>query len=147
LLLAGIKAVGVGYRGTQPQLVAMLGGEIDYAFDVTSSLNHVQAGKLKGLAVTVSRRLERFPDMPTMIEARLPGYEAYTWFNQSFRRDAAERGNCYQPGHEQGLAGFIGTQAHRQSRHQSRWRHTAGFRTAHRGRDDQVGRRHSQDRH
>jgi tripartite-type tricarboxylate transporter receptor subunit TctC len=40
----------------------------------------VQAGKLKGLAVTVSRRLERFPDMPTMIEAGLPGYEAYTWF-------------------------------------------------------------------
>jgi tripartite-type tricarboxylate transporter receptor subunit TctC len=77
---ASIKAVGVGYRGTQPQLVAMLGGEIDYAFDVTSSLNHVQAGKLKGLAVTVSRRLERFPDMPTMIEAGLPGYEAYTWF-------------------------------------------------------------------
>jgi tripartite-type tricarboxylate transporter receptor subunit TctC len=77
---ANIKAVGVGYRGTQPQLVAMLSGEIDYAFDVTSSLNHVQAGKLKGLAVTVSRRLERFPDMPTMIEAGLPGYEAYTWF-------------------------------------------------------------------
>jgi tripartite-type tricarboxylate transporter receptor subunit TctC len=77
---ANIKAVGVGYRGTQPQLMAILGGEIDYAFDVTSSLNHVQAGKLKGLAVTVSRRLERFPDMPTMIEAGLPGYEAYTWF-------------------------------------------------------------------
>ena len=77
---ANIKAVGVGYRGTQPQLVAMLGGEIDYAFDVTSSLSQVQAGKLKGLAVTVARRLERFPDMPTMIEAGLPGYEAYTWF-------------------------------------------------------------------
>ena len=58
----------------------MLGGEIDYMFDVTSSLQHVAAGKLKGLAVTVSRRLERFPDMPTMIEAGLPGYEAYTWF-------------------------------------------------------------------
>jgi tripartite-type tricarboxylate transporter receptor subunit TctC len=77
---AQIKAVGVSYRGTQPQLVAMLAGEIDYAFDVTSSLSHVQAGKLKGLAVTVSHRLERFPDMPTMIEAGLPGYEAYTWF-------------------------------------------------------------------
>ena len=77
---ANIKAVGISYRGTQPQLVAMLGGEIDYMFDVTSSLQHVEAGKLKGLAVTVSRRLERFPDMPTMIEAGLPGYEAYTWF-------------------------------------------------------------------
>src|SRR4029079_8048205 len=77
---ANIKAVGVGYRGTQPQLVAILGGEIDYAFDVTSSLNHVEGAKLRGLAVTVSRGLERFPAMPTMIEAGLPGYEAYTWF-------------------------------------------------------------------
>jgi tripartite-type tricarboxylate transporter receptor subunit TctC len=56
---ANIKAVGISYRGTQPQLVAMLGGEIDYMFDVTSSLQHVAAGKLKGLAVAVSRRLEK----------------------------------------------------------------------------------------
>jgi tripartite-type tricarboxylate transporter receptor subunit TctC len=77
---ANIKAVGISYRGTQPQVMALLGGEIDYIFDVTTSLHHVQAGKLKGLAVTVSRRLERFPDIPTMIEAGLPGYEAYTWF-------------------------------------------------------------------
>ena len=103
---ANIKAVGVGYRGTQPQLVAILGGEIDYAFDVTSSLNHVQAGKLKGLAVTVSRRLERFPDMPTMIEAGLPGYEAYTWFGFVVPAGTpAEIVTADQPGVQQGLAG------------------------------------------
>jgi tripartite-type tricarboxylate transporter receptor subunit TctC len=77
---AGIKAVGVVYRGTQPQLLAMLQGDLDYMFDVTSSLEHVRMGKLKGLAVTVSTRLEKFPDIPTMIEAGVPGYEAATWF-------------------------------------------------------------------
>ena len=77
---AKIQTVGIVYRGTQPQLVALLGGTLDYMFDVTSSLQHVQTGKLKGLAVTVSKRLERFPDIPTMQEAGLPGYEAATWF-------------------------------------------------------------------
>ncbi len=137
---ANIKAVGVGYRGTQPQLVAMLGGEIDYAFDVTSSLSHVQAGKLKGLAVTVSRRLERFPDMPTMIEAGLPGYEAYTWFGFVVPAGTpAGRRDRDQPGHEQGLAGPIRARAHGQSRHQPCGRHAAGFRPAHRSEMDKWG--------
>jgi tripartite-type tricarboxylate transporter receptor subunit TctC len=77
---AGIKAVGVVFRGTQPQLIALLAGDLDYMFDVTSSLEHVRTGKLKGLAVTVSKRLDKFPEIPTMIEAGLPGYEAATWF-------------------------------------------------------------------
>jgi tripartite-type tricarboxylate transporter receptor subunit TctC len=77
---AKIKAVGVSYRGMQPLITAMLSGEIDYGFDVASATSHIQAGKLKALAVTVSQRLKRFPEIPTMIEAGLPGYEAYTWF-------------------------------------------------------------------
>ena len=76
---ANIKAVGVGYRGTQPQLVAILGGEIDYAFDVTTSLSTCRR-QAEGPCRDRLGRLERFPDMPTMIEAGLPGYEAYTWF-------------------------------------------------------------------
>jgi tripartite-type tricarboxylate transporter receptor subunit TctC len=77
---SNIKAVGVVFRGTQPQLMALLSGDLDYMFDVTSSLELVRAGKLKGLAVTVSSRLEKFPEIPTMQEAGLPGYEASTWF-------------------------------------------------------------------
>jgi tripartite-type tricarboxylate transporter receptor subunit TctC len=75
-----IKAVNVNYRGTQPQLLALLSGDIDYVFDTVSSLEYVRAGKLKALAVTVSKRLESFPEIPTMIESGLPGYEAATWF-------------------------------------------------------------------
>ena len=144
---ANIKAVGVGYRGTQPQLVAILGGEIDYAFDVTSSLNHVQAGKLKGLAVTVSRRLERFPDMPTMIEAGLPGYEAYTWFGFVVPAGTPpRRRNHNQPGHEQRTTGSVRARTHGRSRHQSCGRIAARFRAAHRFRDGQMERGHPQDR-
>jgi len=77
---ANINAVGVSYRGMQPQITAMLSGEIDYGFDVSSAAGHIEAGKLKGLAVTVSHRIKRFPQIPTMIEAGLPAYEAYTWF-------------------------------------------------------------------
>ena len=73
-------AVGVSYRGTQQQLLALLSGDIDYAFDVVSSLEYVKVGKLKALAVTISKRLDNFPDVPTMIESGLPGYEAATWY-------------------------------------------------------------------
>ncbi len=73
-------AVSVSYRGTQQQLLALLAGDIDYAFDVVSSLEYVKSGKLKALAVTASKRLDNFPEVPTMIEAGLPGYEAATWY-------------------------------------------------------------------
>ncbi len=73
-------AVSVSYRGTQQQLLALLAGDIDYAFDVVSSLEYVKVGKLKALAVTISKRLDNFPEVPTMIEAGVPGYEAATWY-------------------------------------------------------------------
>jgi tripartite-type tricarboxylate transporter receptor subunit TctC len=73
-------AVSVSYRGTQQQLLALLAGDIDYAFDIVSSLEYVKLGRLKALAVTVSKRLDNFPEVPTMIEAGLPGYEAATWY-------------------------------------------------------------------
>jgi tripartite-type tricarboxylate transporter receptor subunit TctC len=73
-------AVSVSYRGTQQQLLALLAGDIDYAFDVVSSLEYVKLGRLKALAVTSSKRLDNFPEVPTMSEAGLPGYEAATWY-------------------------------------------------------------------
>jgi len=75
-----LDAVNVSYRGTRQQLFALLSGEVDYAFDVVTSLEYVKTGKLKALAVTVSKRLEKFPDIPTMIEAGLPGYDVATWY-------------------------------------------------------------------
>jgi tripartite-type tricarboxylate transporter receptor subunit TctC len=73
-------AVNVSYRGTRQQMLALLSSEIDYAFDVVTSLEYVRSGKLKAFAVTVSKRLDNFPEIPTMIEAGLPGYEVATWY-------------------------------------------------------------------
>jgi tripartite-type tricarboxylate transporter receptor subunit TctC len=77
---ANIKTVAITYRGAQPSMLALLAGDIDYIFDVVSSLEQVKAGKLRALAVTTSKRLEQFPEIPTMIESGLPGYEAATWY-------------------------------------------------------------------
>ena len=78
-------AVNVSYRGTRQQMLALLSGEIDYAFDVVTSLEYVRSGKLKALAVTVSKRLDNFPEIPTMIEAGLPDYEVATWYGFAVR--------------------------------------------------------------
>jgi tripartite-type tricarboxylate transporter receptor subunit TctC len=77
---AKIDAVKISYRGTQQQLLALLSGDIDYAFDLVSSLEYVKTGKVKALAVTDSERLGNFPDIPTMGEAGLPNDEATTWY-------------------------------------------------------------------
>jgi len=77
---AGIEAVGVAYKGTQPMLAAILGGDINYMLDLTGSLSYVRAGKLRALAVTSNKRLKSFPDIPTVAESGLPGYEAITWY-------------------------------------------------------------------
>ncbi len=74
------NAINVAYRGTQQQLFALLSENIDYVFDVVSALEYVRVGRLKALAVTFSKRLENFPDIPTMIESGVPGYEAATWY-------------------------------------------------------------------
>jgi tripartite-type tricarboxylate transporter receptor subunit TctC len=75
-----IDAVDISYRGTQQQLLALLSGDIDYAFDLVSSLEYVKTGRLKALAVTESKRLDKIPEIPTMIEAGFPDYEAATWY-------------------------------------------------------------------
>jgi tripartite-type tricarboxylate transporter receptor subunit TctC len=78
---AGIDLVHIPYKGSGPALTDLLGGQVDMMFDVVvSSLPHIEAGKLRPLAVTSSTRLELLPKVPTMIEAGVKDYEAGTWF-------------------------------------------------------------------
>jgi len=77
---AGIDVVHVPYKGTQPVLNALLAGEIAYTFDTGISLPQVKAGKLKAFAVTTPKRAAIAPDLPTMAEAGLPGFEAQSWY-------------------------------------------------------------------
>ncbi|MDP3171529.1 MAG: tripartite tricarboxylate transporter substrate binding protein [Polaromonas sp.] len=73
-------AVHVPYRGAAPAMQDLLGGQLDFMFDPGIGLQHVRAGKLKLLAVGSSKRSPLFPDVPTLDEAGLKGFDADTWF-------------------------------------------------------------------
>lgn len=77
---ANVFALHIPYRGAAPAMQDLLGGQIDFMFDPGIGLQHVKAGKLKLLAVGSPRRVPQFPDVPTMEEAGLKGFDADTWF-------------------------------------------------------------------
>ncbi|WP_236903669.1 Bug family tripartite tricarboxylate transporter substrate binding protein [Cupriavidus malaysiensis] len=78
---AGVVMTHIPYKGTAPMLTAMLAGDIDVAFDVASSSGPmIQAGKLRGLAVSGAARLRMFPDIPTIAESGYPGFDVATWY-------------------------------------------------------------------
>ena len=71
----------VPYKGNAPALTDTLGGQVTMMFDIiTTSLQHIRSGKLKGLAVTSPKRSSLAPELPTMIEAGLPGFEVTGWY-------------------------------------------------------------------
>jgi tripartite-type tricarboxylate transporter receptor subunit TctC len=77
--MAGVDMVHVPYRGMAPALTDLLAGQVHVMFGgVTSSIEYVKAGKLRGLAVTTATRSEALPDLPT-VGNFLPGFEASTW--------------------------------------------------------------------
>jgi tripartite-type tricarboxylate transporter receptor subunit TctC len=79
--LTGIDIVHVPYKGPGPALQDLLAGQVNMLFDtVASSMPQVRAGKLKGLAVTTPARSAIAPDVPTMAEAGVAGYEIAPWF-------------------------------------------------------------------
>src|SRR5881227_2175297 len=78
---AGIKLVHIPYKGTGPALTDLLGGHIPMAFaPIPASHANVSAGKLRALAVTSTIRSSLMPDVPTMIEAGLPGFDASLYY-------------------------------------------------------------------
>ena len=80
-MLTGVDIVHVPYKGSGPALADLLGGQVDVMFDnLTSSIGHIRGGKLRALAVTTVTRYPELPDVPTMQEAGVAGYEATAWF-------------------------------------------------------------------
>lgn len=78
--MAGVDVVHVPYKGAGPALNDVLGGQVKIMFDnLPSSIGHIRSGKLRALAITTKQRSPALPDLPTMAEAGLPGYETYTW--------------------------------------------------------------------
>jgi len=78
---AGVDIIHVPYKGNAPALNDVLGGHVSMMFDtINTALPHVKSGTLKALAVTSGKRSPLAPDVPTMIEAGLPGFEISAWY-------------------------------------------------------------------
>jgi tripartite-type tricarboxylate transporter receptor subunit TctC len=79
--IAGVDIVHVPYKGNAPALNDLIGNHVTMMFDtITTALPHVKSGKLRALAVTSPKRSPLAPDIPTMIEAGLPGFDISAWY-------------------------------------------------------------------
>ena len=79
--LAGIDIVHVPYKGGSPMLIDLMGGQVAIGIDnLPSSMAYIRAGKVKALAVTTTKRWPGAPEIPTMAEAGVVGYDVSAWF-------------------------------------------------------------------
>ena len=79
--MAGLKMVHVPYKGAAPATIDLIAGHVSLMFNnMLSGVPNVQSGRLRALAVTGERRTAALPDLPTVAEAGVPGYEATTWY-------------------------------------------------------------------
>jgi tripartite-type tricarboxylate transporter receptor subunit TctC len=80
IMRTGVQIVQVPYKGGAPAVTDLLGGQVDLMFETAPTLiQHIKAGKLRGLAVTSLQRSSMLPDMPTMDEAGLKGFDFRGW--------------------------------------------------------------------
>ena len=78
--MAGAPMTHVPYKGSAPALNDVIAGQVPIMFDtMLSAMPHVKAGKLRALAITGAQRSPAAPDVPTIAESGLPGYQAYAW--------------------------------------------------------------------
>jgi tripartite-type tricarboxylate transporter receptor subunit TctC len=80
-MMAGVRLQPVPYKGSSPVATDVLGGQIPLGItDVPSAIANVRAGRIKALGVTTKRRIATAPEVPTLDEAGVPGYESIGWF-------------------------------------------------------------------
>lgn len=78
--MARLDMVHIPYKGAGPSTVALLAGEVPLMFaSIPPTLPHIRAGKLRALGVGGAKRIPTLPDLPTVSESGLPGYDAYSW--------------------------------------------------------------------
>ena len=79
--VTGVTMQHVPYKGSAPALLDLIAGRIDIMFDnIPTPLMHIRAGKLRGLAVTAAQRSPSLPDLPTLAEAGLTGFDVSSWY-------------------------------------------------------------------
>ena len=131
--LAGIELIHVPYRGVSPATMDVIGGQVQMSFaSVATALPQLKVKKLKAIAVTGPRRSPMLPDLPTVAEAGIKGYESSTWYaDRRAGRDAARcprqalQGDRVDPERARGAAQV------RAGRHRHRREHAAGIEGLH----------------
>ena len=79
--MAGVKLVHIPYKGGAPAMIDLISGQIQLMFATAiTSVQHIRSGKLRALAVTTANRAAIVPELPTMIEAGMPGFEVNNWY-------------------------------------------------------------------
>jgi tripartite-type tricarboxylate transporter receptor subunit TctC len=79
--ILGLDIIHVPYKGSGPAVIDLIGGQVNMMFDnIPSSISHIRGGKLRALATTGAKRSPTLPDLPTIIESGVPGYESTAWF-------------------------------------------------------------------
>ncbi|MEA3158153.1 MAG: hypothetical protein QOK44_5742 [Betaproteobacteria bacterium] len=79
--MAGIKMTHIPYKGVGQYITAQLGNEIQFSFaNMFTTMPHWKSGRLRLIATTGTKRLEAVPDLPTVAESGLPGFESVTWY-------------------------------------------------------------------
>ena len=78
--MAGTKMQHIPYKGSGPMLIDVMGGQVNLTFDnLSAAIQHIRGGKLRALAVTTATRAPSMPDLPTVAEAGVPGYDSSSW--------------------------------------------------------------------
>jgi tripartite-type tricarboxylate transporter receptor subunit TctC len=78
---AGVQLTHIPYKGAAPAMADLLGGQVPMVFDpIPTSLPHVRGGRIKALAITSAQRSPLVPEVPTVAESGLPGFEVAAWF-------------------------------------------------------------------
>lgn len=139
--LAKVDLVHVPYKGSAPALNDLMGGQIQLMFTTVASVaSHIKSGKLRALAVTSAERSKAFPDLPTVAEAGVPGYQAESWYGvyapagtpeaavqrlhtaiahavrtPAFQERVAEEGLVVDAGPPQQLSSYVKAEEHRWS--------------------------------
>ena len=79
--MLGLDITHVPYKGSGPAVTDLMGGQVSMMFDnIPSSITHIRSGKLRALATTGAKRAASLPDLPTIAESGVPGYESTAWF-------------------------------------------------------------------
>ena len=79
--MLGLQITHVPYKGSGPAFIDLIAGQVNLMFDnIPSAISHIRGGKLRALATTGAKRSPTLPDLPTMIESGVPGFESTAWF-------------------------------------------------------------------